>query len=309
MATREELLAELMRQLGITSEPISTDTTWLKDVAKLGSVQPNFEMSYDSVTPRYADGSDPNASEMFEAFDAINAGVPVDSILATGTTNGVTFSQQNIADLDKYAQESSSRAQANAKYDFTSQGDMTELGLPSPNARYTFSDPRAQLAGLIENQNLGDFTRASNYSKNLYGQSSRPDPNMTDAMAMTLAQSRVPKAQPSNMDRLTSLPSNFVDSAFSFLSGSKDNPEPTNAEVGRDKKVLAMQQQFLTGPKDRQQANNDYIVMKSQERMLNSAKQYDALVAELVTQKLSAAGITPFNTSIQNANNYSSRKK
>lgn len=305
MATREELIAQLMVELGFNQPPLSTDSSWIKGVAGLGSsayAQPTFEMSYDSVTPRYIDGLDPNSQEMIDAFEAIKQGVSVDSILATGNQDGVAFTQQNIADLDKFASEESSRAQARAKYGFNIDQDVAQYGIPDPSRNYAISG--SQIAGLTTPQNIADIVRMANVSKTRASMSARPDPNMTPALAQYQANSLVPNAQPSNMDRLAVLPLNAVDSFISFLSGSKDNPVATNAETNRNIKVSQMAEYLLTGPKNPQQANNDYVVSKAQERMVAGAKGYDQMVADLVNKKLSQAGITPYQQIVKSAVNY-----
>ena len=310
MATREELIAQLMVELGFNQPPPSTDDSWIKGVAGLGSsayAQPTFEMSYDSVTPRYIDGRDPNSQEMIDAFEAIKQGVSVDSILATGNQGGVAFTQQNIADLDKFASEESSRAQARAKYGFNIDQDVAQYGLPDPSRNYAISG--SQIAGLTTPQNIDDIVRMANVSKTRADLSARPDPNRNMAMAMAMANARVPQAKPSNFDRLSTLPQNAVDSFISFLSGSKDNPVPTNAESKRTGKVQEMAKYLLTAPKNPQQANNDYAVSRAQERMITSAKGYDQMVADLVSQKLASAGITPYQQIVKSAVNYKESKK
>jgi hypothetical protein len=309
MATREELLAQLMIELGFNQDPLSMDSEWLKGVAKLGSsayAQPSFEMSYDSVTPRYADGLDPNSQEMIDAFEAIKQGVSVDSVLATGNAGGVAFTPQNIADLDKFSSEEASRAQARAKYGFNIDQDIAQYGLPDPSAKYNITG--AQIAGLNTPQKIDDLVRAANVNKTRASMSAKTDPNMNMAMAMAMAEARVPQAKPSNMDRLSTLPQNAIDSFISFLSGSKDNPVPTNAESKRTGKVQNMANYLLTAPKNPQQANNDFIVAKSSERMVNTAKGYDQLVADLVNQKLATAGITPYQQTVKSAVNYQASK-
>lgn len=310
MATREELIAQLMAELGFNQPPPSTDASWIKGVAGLGSsayAQPTFEMSYDSVTPRYIDGLDPNSQEMIDAFEAIKQGVSVDSVLATGNQGGVAFTQQNIADLDKFASEEASRAQARAKYGFNIDQDIAQYGLPDPSRNYAISG--SQIAGLTTPQNVADIVRMANVSKTRAGLSAKSDPNMTMALARYKAENLVPKAKPSNMDRLVNLPQNFVDSVFSYLGGDKDSPVPTQAELNRNTKVDEMAKYLLTAPKNRQQAANDYIVSKANERMATSVKGYDQMVADLVSQKLASAGITPYQQIVKSAVNYKASNK
>jgi hypothetical protein len=312
MATREELIAQLMVELGFNQNPLSMESDWLKGVSKLGSsayAQPTFEMSYDSVTPRYADGLDPNSQEMIDAFVAIKSGVSVDSILETGNAGGVAFTQQNIADLDKFASEESSRAQARAKYGFNQDQDIAQYGLPDPSTKYNLTG--AQIAGLNLNrpQNIEDMIRMTNASKTRAGMSAKSDPNMNMAMAMAMANTKVPKAKPSNMDRLSTLPQNAIDSVLSFFSGSKDKPVATNAENKRTAKVQKMAEYLLTAPKDRQQAINDEGVYKAQQRMVNIAEGYDQMVADLVNKKLSDAGLTPYQQTVKSAVDYQASKK
>jgi hypothetical protein len=310
MATREELIAQLMVELGFNQPPLSTDASWIKGVAGLGSsayAQPTFEMSYDSVTPRYIDGFDPNSQEMIDAFEAIKQGVSVDSILATGNQGGVAFTQQNIADLDKFASEESSRAQARAKYGFNIDQDIAQYGLPDPSRTYTISG--SQIAGLTTPQNIDDIVRMANLSKTRAGMSARLDPNMTPALAQYKAESLVPEAKPSNMDRLSVLPQNAVDKVLSFFTGGEAKPVATNAESKRTAKVQNMAKYLLTSPKDPRQAANDSVVSKAYERMANTGKGYDQMVADLVSQKLSQAGITPYQQIVKSAVNYKSSNK